>query len=150
MEELTRQLFESIGEGKTGRISFEIEAEPLEIVTDQAVSLALLVTEAVTNALKHAFPDGRRGIIHISVQRDGEDVVLIVRDNGVGTLVTEVEMDEQEEPGIGMTLIRGFAQHLNGEFTIEHLAEGTIFRLHFRPQRRQHDDESETPSEAKS
>ncbi|MBE9604043.1 sensor histidine kinase [Acetobacteraceae bacterium H6797] len=136
LEELTRQLFDSMVAPGDGRIRVVIEAVPLEIVTDQAVSLALLVTEAITNALKHAFPDDRPGTIRVTVDREGEKAVLTVHDDGVGSAASA---DENEEPGIGMTLIRGFAQHLGGELDISHTEDGTTFRLTFTVQRRRHD-----------
>lgn len=59
----------------------------LETVTTdirQAVPVALIVLEAVTNALKHGFPDGRKGEIVITLRRDGDAAEIVVRDNGVG------------------------------------------------------------------
>jgi two-component sensor histidine kinase len=135
LEELARQLFDSLGEKPGGRIGLSVEAEPLEIVTDQAVSLALLVTEAVTNAVKHGFPQGRAGHVWITVRRDGEEVELVVRDDGVG-----IVGDQGGSHGIGMTLIEGFAAHLAGESGLSSTAEGTVFRLRFTPRRRSADE----------
>jgi two-component sensor histidine kinase len=135
LEELCQQLFSALGEVPGRRIKLVLEAGELEIVTDQAVSLALLVTEAVTNSIKHAFPDGRTGTITIAVRLEnrptgkgdpdaaeagttgepgedepGKEVVLTIRDDGQGMVE-----DDAREHGIGMTLIKGFAQHLGGE-----------------------------------
>jgi two-component sensor histidine kinase len=121
LEELCQQLFNALGEIPGRRIKLVVEADELEIVTDQAVSLALLVTEAVTNSIKHAFPGPHGGTITIAVQladrppaedeEEGQDVILSIRDDGQGM----AEDDEGNERGIGMTLIEGFAQHLGGE-----------------------------------
>jgi two-component sensor histidine kinase len=147
LEELCQQLFSALGEVPGRRIRLVIEAPELEIVTDQAVSLALLVTEAVTNSIKHAFPDGEDGpgggTITIAVHteptaeegEDGDDVLLAIRDDGQG-------MQEPEEGGggIGMTLIRGFAQHLGGEIE-RHPGpgQGTELSLRFPLRRRESD-----------
>lgn len=138
LQELCQQLFSALGETPGKRINLVVEAGQLEIVTDQAVSLALLVTEAVTNSIKHAFPDGTNGTITIAVHtepaEEGEEVLLSIRDDGQG-------MEEEEEEGgggIGMTLIQGFAQHLGGEIERHHSAAGGIeLTLRFPLRRRE-------------
>ena len=145
LEELSKQLFNALGEIPDRRIRLVVEAEDMEIVTDQAVSMALLVTEAVTNSIKHAFPDTRTGTITIAVRHDGvmtpegedeefEAVILLVHDDGLGL------GPQEEEQGIGMRLIQGFAQHLGGE--IERQATpGAGTELHVRfPLRRREGD----------
>ncbi|MBO1073100.1 sensor histidine kinase [Roseomonas marmotae] len=143
LEELCQQLFSALGETPGRRISLVVQAGELEIVTDQAVSLALLVTEAVTNSIKHAFPDDASGTITISVQtepsgepdEDGEgvEVLLSIRDNGQG-----MSEDDESSGGIGMTLIQGFAQHLGGQIH-RHPgpAGGTELTLRFPLRRRE-------------
>ena len=146
LEELCKQLFNALGEIPDRRIRLIVQAEDMEIVTDQAVSMALLVTEAVTNSIKHAFPETRTGTITIAVYPDGtmvpegdeeevDAVVLSVHDDGRG-----LAAPEEEEQGIGMQLIRGFAQHLGGE--IERRAtpdNGTELRVRFPLRRREGD-----------
>jgi two-component sensor histidine kinase len=137
LQELCQQLFSALGETPGKRIGLTVEAGQMEIVTDQAVSLALLVTEAVTNSIKHGFPDSTTGTITIAVHtepaEDGEEVLLSIRDDGQG-------MDEEDEHGggIGMTLIQGFAQHLGGEIERHHgAAGGTELTLRFPLRRRE-------------
>lgn len=137
LEELGHQLFAALGERPGQRIKLVVEADDLEIVTDQAVSLALLITETVTNAIKHGFPDARSGTVTVSVHAEGDEVTLKVRDDGLGMRLTE----EGGERGIGLTLIRGFAQHLGGE--IEMLEDGgTEMRLRFPLRRREAEAET--------
>jgi two-component sensor histidine kinase len=145
LEELSKQLFNALGEIPDRRIRLLVEAEDMEIVTDQAVSMALLVTEAVTNSIKHAFPDTRTGTITIAVRHDGvmvpegeeeefEAVILVVHDDGLGLGPRE------EEQGIGMRLIQGFAQHLGGEMERQATPEaGTELRVRFPLRRREGD-----------
>jgi two-component sensor histidine kinase len=145
LEELSKQLFNALGEIPDRRIRLVVEAEDMEIVTDQAVSMALLVTEAVTNSIKHAFPEARTGTVTIAVHPDGtmlpegeeeevDAVVLSVHDDGQG--IGEAE----EEQGIGMRLIQGFAQHLGGEIERRPVpGEGTELRVRFPLRRRESD-----------
>jgi two-component sensor histidine kinase len=169
LQELCQQLFSALGETPGKRINLVVEAGELEIVTDQAVSLALLVTEAVTNSIKHAFPDGTGGTITIAVQagaaeagadgvgsdnagpeKAGQD--LSGQDSsGQAEAGEEVrlsirddgqgmEEDEDTGGGIGMTLIQGFAQHLGGEIERHHgAAGGTELTLRFPLRRREGD-----------
>ena len=69
LTELCGQLFQAMGETEGERIDLEIDASELQMSSDQAVPLALIVTEAVSNAVKYAFPGGSRG--KVSVQTRG-------------------------------------------------------------------------------
>jgi PAS domain S-box-containing protein len=69
--------------GNISGITIEVKAEALEIDPDRAVPFGLLVNELATNAIKHAFPDGR-GRIVLSLERSGDQIELTVADDGVG------------------------------------------------------------------
>lgn len=66
------------------QIRFEVVLPSWLIELNRAVPLALLVTEAVTNALKHAFPGGRRGTVRIDLEHGEDGAVLRIADDGVG------------------------------------------------------------------
>ena len=84
LTELCGQLFQAMGEIEGQRIKLTIEASPLQMSSDQAVPLSLIVTEAVSNALKYAFPHGRAGHVLVRLTADGETVTLVVQDDGIG------------------------------------------------------------------
>jgi PAS domain S-box-containing protein len=69
--------------GNMSGIEIEVKAEPLEIDPDRAVPFGLLVNELATNAIKHAFPHGT-GHLMLSVEQVGDQIELIVADDGVG------------------------------------------------------------------
>jgi two-component sensor histidine kinase len=69
--------------GNMSGIEIEVKAEPLEIDPDRAVPFGLLVNELATNAIKHAFPQGT-GHVTLSVEKVGDQIELIVADDGVG------------------------------------------------------------------
>ena len=69
--------------GNTSGIKIEVQAEALDIDPDLAVPFGLLVNELTTNAIKHAFPGGT-GRIVLSVERAGDQIELIVADDGIG------------------------------------------------------------------
>jgi two-component sensor histidine kinase len=70
-----------------GRVTVEVDAEPLEADVERATPLALIVAELVGNAVRHAFPDGRPGHVQVSLRRPalpGGLARLTVRDDGIG------------------------------------------------------------------
>src|SRR6202035_3141639 len=69
--------------GNASGIEIEVKAEPLQIDPDRAVPFGLLVNELATNAIKHAFPGGT-GHLMLGVERVGDQIELIVADDGVG------------------------------------------------------------------
>lgn len=67
------------------RIRLEVSVEPIQLTIDHAIPCGLILNELVTNSLKHAFRDGREGVIRISLRTDEEGHIEIeVADNGVG------------------------------------------------------------------
>jgi two-component sensor histidine kinase len=81
------------------------------ISTDRAIPIALMVTEAITNSLKHAFPDGRAGTIRVAFEPDGPQTgVLVVEDDGVG-----FPEGAPAAGGLGLQLIEAFARQIGGD-----------------------------------
>jgi two-component sensor histidine kinase len=108
-------------------ISYEGADGPVLLNTDRAIALALIVTELVTNAAKHAYPKGAHGKIWVRLARDGTDIVrLSVRDEGVGLPAT-FDVNDREEIGLGMRLTRALAEQAKVRLHIERHPRGTEF-----------------------
>jgi len=84
------------------------------------VSLGLIVTELVINALKHAFPDGRRGKITVDYNFHGPNWVLCVSDDGVGMPLTALV-----RTGLGTNIIAALAGQLNASIDVTPERPGT-------------------------
>jgi len=82
LREIARTMSESLL-GTTSGVKIEVEAEALDIDPVRAVPFGLLVNELATNAIKHAFPHGT-GHLMLSVEKIGDQIELIVADDGVG------------------------------------------------------------------
>ncbi len=134
LAELCGQLFQAMGEIEGKRISLAIDSSALRMTSDQAVPLSLIVTEAVSNALKYAFPGGRRGRVAVRLHPDGDMAELVVEDDGVGIPPGRFETEMGTRDGIGITLIRGFARQLGGELKVEEDG-GTRYTLRVKLQR---------------
>jgi two-component sensor histidine kinase len=119
LTELCGQLFDAMGERRGGRIQLTIEAIDLEMSGDQAVPLSLVVTEAVSNAIKYAFPGGRHGHVGVFLTSDGKRAKLVIEDDGVGIPAGRVETETGTRDGLGLQLIRGFSKQLNAKLVVE-------------------------------
>ena len=128
LAELCGQLFQAMGEREGDRIILAIEAPELEVSSDQAVPLALIVTEAVGNALKYAFPDGRKGRIGVHLTARSDTALLSIDDDGIGIPEGAGESESGPRNGLGIELIRGFARQLSATLEIRHV-EGTQYDL---------------------
>jgi two-component sensor histidine kinase len=107
----------------TSPVAIKADADELYIHSEQAVPIAIIVNELVTNSLKYAFPEGRPGLIQITLRVDG-DVILSVTDNGVGM------RDEAE--GFGSRIVSLLTQQLGGTITRENLETGCRVTLRMR------------------
>src|SRR5262249_26096035 len=128
IRELATYLRDSFNTGK--RIHFEFNIEPLEMDVSQAVPLGLILNEAITNSIKYAFPDGRNGVITISLcASNPEQFVLNISDNGVGIPV-QFNFNNKKPGSLGFSLIEGLSADLDGEFSIES-NNGTTITISF-------------------
>ena len=126
LQELCTQLFQAIGEKQGRRIQLHIEAPEIAMATDQAVPLSLIVTEAVSNAVKYAFPGGRSGHVHVSLaELDDGMGRLVIEDDGVGIPAGRAETESGVRDGLGIQLIRGFARQLGAVLAVH---EGRVAR----------------------
>jgi two-component system, sensor histidine kinase PdtaS len=96
-----------------GQISLTVSVDDSVSNGDVSISLGLIVTELVINALKHAFPGGRIGTIKVGYGSDGEDWVLSVVDNGIGLPARE----EDFKPGLGTNIVEAIANSLDATIT---------------------------------
>ncbi len=129
LAELCNQLFQAMGEVPGRRIALSIEASPLQMSSDQAVPLSLIVTETVSNAVKYAFPGGRHGHVSVRLTSDANAADLVVEDDGVGIPAGRTETESGPRDGIGITLICGFARQLGATLSV-HEDQGTRYTLH--------------------
>jgi two-component sensor histidine kinase len=133
---LLSNLFSSFGVDPD-RISGQVMVCPrpdgaqLVLGVDQAIPVGLILNELISNALKHAFPDGRCGTIrieaHIEAQNHDGRVELAVVDDGVG--VPE-DLDTRRRKSLGLEIVEILARQLRGTWELKREA-GTIFRLSF-------------------
>jgi PAS domain S-box-containing protein len=118
----------SFHSGVGGRVNFRLEAVDVKLDINQAMPCGLIVNELVTNVLKHAFPEGRKGdlIIRLGVL-DGGRYQLAVRDTGVG-LAQDIDLKNAET--LGFQIVGDLVKQLEGSIEIVRDG-GTEFILRF-------------------
>lgn len=113
-------------------VSLSIEAKDIVLGIDTAIPCGLIINELLTNALKYAFPDGREGLIGITVKRDEtmeNAYMLTVKDNGIGL---PEGYDFRDSKSLGLLLVTSLAEHqLQGSLKVTR-ENGTAFHIHFR------------------
>ena len=98
-----------------------LQAEPVKMATDRAVSLGVIVTELVTNAYKYAYPPDTPGEIRVALTRAGAALSLIVEDDGIG-----MPMDSAPKgTGLGTRIIRAMATSLQANQSSDPSHAGT-------------------------
>jgi two-component system, sensor histidine kinase PdtaS len=87
-----------------------VQATSGRATSSEAVSLGLIVTELVINALKHAFPSGETGEILVGYDARGPDWTLSVSDNGTGSGDVSAE---RPHTGLGTSIVEALARQLD-------------------------------------
>ncbi|HEX4113584.1 MAG TPA: histidine kinase dimerization/phosphoacceptor domain -containing protein [Stellaceae bacterium] len=108
-------------------ISLRVEAGAGPLTSDQAVSMGLIVTELVINALKHAFPRGGEGAIVVRYESGPSNWRLSVSDDGVG--ITSSLLDPPARSGLGTSIVEALTRQLNGRLTTTNTSPGTTVSL---------------------
>jgi two-component sensor histidine kinase len=107
----------------------KLEAERLQVPTDKAVSVGVIVTELVTNAYKYAYPDATAGDVRVTISADGEGSArLVVEDDGVGWS----EADAPKGTGLGTRIIKAMAANLRSTIQFEQMKPGTRASIDFQ------------------
>jgi len=102
-----------------GRVGIEVIGGGVALDIEQAMPCALIVNELVTNALKYAYPEGRSGLIQVSMREKDDAITLLITDDGIGLQQPE---QESEKGKLGLRLVDMLVQQLEGELivTAEH------------------------------
>lgn len=113
----------------TGRPFLSCETDRVEVSGNQATSLAVLAHELITNALKHAYPEGEPGPIFVRLRRNDDGTVeLSVADQGRG-IPADISIDQP--PSLGFKVIMATVRQFNASLEIRRLDPGTEILIRF-------------------
>ncbi|MGI4865126.1 MAG: tetratricopeptide repeat-containing sensor histidine kinase [Janthinobacterium lividum] len=109
-------------------VQTKLELAPIEVEATLATPLGLIINEAVTNALKHAFPPPCRGTITVSlICLAPQQYQLTIADDGVGL---PPDFDLNRSRSLGMVIIKGLSRQIDGELAVT-TAAGMCLTLRF-------------------
>lgn len=107
------------------QVTLDVDADEVVWGPDLVLPLALIVNETVSNALKYAFPQGRRGRICVELHCASQDMYrLMIRDNGIGI------PNKRRENSLGLKLVDIFAEQISGSVVIKN-EDGAVVTVTF-------------------
>ena len=100
-------------------VHVQIDAIDAQISVDRMMTLMLLVTEVLTNSIKHAFAPDQSGEVRLTLERSGPQTLrLTIADNGCG-MVEAPATGSGRPQGLGTIIIKGFAAQLGGTLHVD-------------------------------
>jgi PAS domain S-box-containing protein len=110
-----------------GTIVVHVNAENVSLNIDKAVPCSLIINELLSNAFKHAFPDGRKGEVDLTITAEDDQFIIRYKDDGIG-LPDGFSMDNSTS--LGMQLLAGLTGQLKGTILFEN-GNGTRCTIRF-------------------
>jgi PAS domain S-box-containing protein len=123
---LVRNVFRTL-QISPDRIQLELAIEDVAVPVDKAIPCGLLLNELITNALKHAFKDGRAGTIRVELARHAGAIRMVVADDGVGL---PPDLDVRGTSSLGLRLVHTLVRQLRATLAVGDHA-GARFEIHF-------------------
>ena len=113
----------------SAHVALRADIAPMHTDSRTAAILAMIVSEFTANAIKHAFPEGRKGEVLVRLEaRDEDGFELVCRDNGVGD-VKPAAQPVNDVASIGMRLMESAAEQIGGDLSITAGPDGYLLRL---------------------
>lgn len=109
-----------VGAAEPDQIHLALDVEPIGVSPAKATPLALMINELVTNAVRHAFPDGRKGHLAIAASHNDGDLRIVVEDDGIGLMGRPVP-----DESFGRTLTEMLARQIRAKLSWEDAGPGT-------------------------
>ena len=126
IETITTKLYHSYKK-KEYNIHLTYDIDTISINLDMMLTCSFIISELVTNSIKHAFTKTKKGIISISLHKMNNHFTLIINDNGQGI---PKNLDISKTKTLGLQLVNMFVQQLQGQLTLTR-EKGTTFTIIF-------------------
>jgi len=94
-------------------LEHRVQADPVIVEPETAIHIGLVVSELLSNAVKHAFPGRTRGLIELVLIRNADSLVLTIRDDGVGF---DPDAAQETKKTMGMQIVNALVHQLDGTF----------------------------------
>jgi two-component sensor histidine kinase len=127
-QNLCENILDSYNE--TERIEVNIDMNEIELDVDTAVPVGLIVNELLTNSLKYAFPNRKKGNIKLSLENlDKDNLSLKISDNGIGKSLNT----QAKGTGFGTQLVDLLTRQIGGKL-VQEVNDGTMISINFKRQ----------------
>lgn len=113
IEQLTEGIETALSDGYSD-IDLDLQLQPIEMETDNSISLGLIINEVITNSFKYAFPD-KKGIIEIELKKKGGNIFLNLSDNGKGF---PENFDPEKTNSLGFKIVKSLTSKLKGSLHV--------------------------------
>ncbi|MCL5035899.1 MAG: PAS domain S-box protein [Chloroflexi bacterium] len=123
--DIVSHLFRSHNAGRKG-LAYRVESADIGLDLNTSVPLGLMINELVSNAIRHAFPNDKKGEIWVKLEYNNNKYNLEVGDNGIGL---PEGIDLKNLKTLGLELVTSLASQLDGELEVS--GPGAVFRLVF-------------------
>lgn len=123
-----KQLIESM-QRVYSNIKMKVNCGPVQLKTDIAAPLSLIVSEVITNACKHGFRTQLNAAINIDVHKTSQNSIVVkIKDNGIG-FSKEEKWDKSSS--LGFEIIKTLTEQISGRVDCESSTDGTTFTFEF-------------------
>ncbi len=113
----------------SANVDITMDVSEISLDIDTLIPCGLIVNELVSNALKYAFPEGRKGVLCIGIEKgEGDMWTIIVRDNGIG--IPE-HLDIYSTRSLGMQIVTSLAKQIGGDISLKREG-GTEFKIRIK------------------
>jgi PAS domain S-box-containing protein len=128
IQSLSKDLFNTY-KSDSGLIALKMNVENIFLDINTAIPLGLIVNEFITNSLKHAFPNGRKGEINVEFHEKNEEYEFAVKDNGIGF---PKDIDYQNTESLGLQIVTNLTGQIDGKIEKLDANPGTEFKINFK------------------
>jgi two-component sensor histidine kinase len=114
-----------------GQVRLEIQVKDVILDINTSIPLGLIINELVSNSLKHAFPNGRKGTLSVILEESQDkryDFILTVEDNGIGL---PKGREFQDSDSLGMLIVSALVKQVHGTLDLDGTG-GTRFTIKFK------------------
>ncbi len=123
LDELSKETIAALDNAKDIHLAFNGDAR-LPILLDDAVPIALIVNELLTNAVKYAFDDATNSSISVSVAHEVPNILITLSDNGKGL---PNDFNPAASKGLGMLIVTALVSQVGGELSVVPQTDGACF-----------------------
>ena len=106
-------------------ITLTMDIKDISLAVDTVIPVGLMINELISNSLKYAFPDGRKGEISLAIHRQDHTLTILFKDNGIGI---PQDFDWHNPKSLGLRLVISLVGQLNGTIELDRSA-GTAFTI---------------------